>query len=86
MSSHLLRFESPEDGTDASFVAPANKDGKAQLRAMRAWFKEGGCTTLVTRMSHGKDKYLCLVVQFPEAKEEEEDELESSDDEEEKKD
>ena len=46
-----LQFQTPEDGMDASFVAPANKDGKAQLRGLRDWFKSSGCTTLVTKMS-----------------------------------
>ena len=78
-----LRFESPEDGMDASFVAPATKDGKAQLRALREWFKSGNCVTLVTKMSQGKDKFFCLVVKFPDA--EEEDELESDSDGEEEK-
>ena len=68
-------FESPEDGIDASFVSPANKDGKAQLRALRDWFKSANCTTLVTKMTKDKQKFLCLVVKFPET--EEEDELES---------
>ena len=62
---------------DASFVAPVNKDGKAQLRSLRDWFKGSGCTTLVTKMSQGKDKFFCLVVKFPET--EEEDELDDSD-------
>lgn len=72
-----LRFESPEEGMDASFVAPATKDGKAQLRALRDWFKTGNCVTLVTKMSQGKDKFFCLVVKFPDV--EEEDELDDSD-------
>jgi hypothetical protein len=47
---------------DASFVASANKEGKAQLRSLRDWFKSTGCTTLVTKMSQGKEKFFCLVV------------------------
>ena len=82
MSSTLLRFETPEEGTDASFVAPANKEGKAQLRSLRDWFKSAKCTTLVTRMTHGKDKFFCLVVKFPES-EDDNDDLEDSDEEEE---
>lgn len=77
-----LRFESPEEGMDASFVAPANKDGKAQLRALRDWFKSGGCTVLVTKMSQGKEKFFCLVVKFPDVEDEEDDDLEDSDEEE----
>lgn len=64
---------------DASFVASVNKEGKAQLRALRDWFKSSGCTTLVTKMNQGKEKCFCLVVQFPEA--EGDDELEDSEDE-----
>jgi hypothetical protein len=65
-----LHFESPEDGMDASFVAPVNKEGKAQLRALRDWLKGAGCTTLVTKMSKGSaGKFYCLVVKFPEAEE-----------------
>lgn len=75
-----LRFESPEDGMDASFVAPANKEGKVQLRALREWFKTANCVTLVTKMTQGKDKFFCLVVKFPDT-EEEEDELESDEEE-----
>jgi len=71
-----LQFQSPEDGMDASFVAPVNKDGKAQLRSLRDWLKGAGCTTLVTKMTQGKDKFFCLVVKFPET---EEDELDDSD-------
>lgn len=76
-----LHFESPEDDMDASFVAPANKEGKAQLRALRAWFKTNNCTTLVTKMTQGKDKFFCLIVKFPED-EEADDELESDEEEE----
>lgn len=69
-----LHFESPEDGMDASFVAPANKDGKAQLRALRDWLKGAGCTTLVTKMARGgsgaASKFYCLVVKFPDGEEE----------------
>lgn len=75
-----LRFESPEDGMDASFTAPATKEGKAQLRAMREWFRSANCTVLVTKMTQGKDKFFCLVVKFPDV---EEDELESDEEEEE---
>ena len=77
-----LRFESPEDGMDASFTAPATKEGKAQLRAMRDWFHSANCTVLVTKMSQGKDKFFCLVVKFPES-EDEENELDSDEEEEE---
>lgn len=72
-----LHFESPDDGMDASFVAPVNKEGKAQLRSLRDWLKSAGCTTLVTKMSQGKEKQFCLVVKFPESQEE--DELDDSD-------
>ena len=75
-----LHFEKPEDGMDASFVAPVNKEGKAQLRSLRDWLKTAGCTTLLTKMSQGKEKYFCLVVKFPDN--EEEDELESDEEEE----
>ncbi len=71
-----LRFESPEDGMDASFVALATKDGKSQLKPLRDWFKTAGCITLVTKMTQGKDKFFCLVVKFPETESDDEDELE----------
>ncbi len=77
-----LRFESPEDGMDASFIAPATKDGKSQLKALRDWFKTAGCITLVTKMTQGKEKFFCLVVKFAETESDEEDEFEDSDKEE----